>query len=391
MNDSRNEDANSAQRDRPSVIAGLGDAAGVPAPRPADTRLRHYAQVAAVVTLVACCALVLRPFVPALLFAAVVCLATWPLYVRLLARLGGRAALAALIMTLALIVLVIGPTVLLALSLADNVTALAESVRVVLHGGAIAPPAWLGRVPIAGDLLVEYWKRIATSGDSVLSQARGLLVPARDFLIGAGKAAGDGLLQIMLASFVGFFFYRDGDALMLALRAALEKIAGPSGEDLLDTMASTVKGVVHGIFGTAFAQALVALVGFLIAGVPAPFFLAVATFVLSILPIGPPLVWGGAALWLLFSGQTGWAVFMAVYGLVCISTIDNVIKPYIISRSSDLPLLLTVLGVLGGVIAFGFIGLFIGPPVLAIGLAVLKLWIERRAGEGRLRLEQAQR
>jgi predicted PurR-regulated permease PerM len=370
------ENSSSTLRDTGSALTGF---TGVALPRPADNRLRHYVQVAAVVIVVVCCYLVLRPFVPALLFAAVVCSATWPLYVQLRARLGGSNGLAAAAMSLLLIVLVIVPTVLLALSLADTLAALAESVRVILHGGAIAPPAWLARVPIGGDLLAEYWKRIATSGDSLLSQAKGLLVPARDLLIGAGKAAGDGLLQVMLASFVGFFFYRDGESLMRALREALDKIAGRAGEALLDTMANTVKGVVHGIFGTAFAQGLVALAGFLIAGVPAPFFLAVATFFLSILPIGPPLVWGGATAWLLFLGQPGWALFMALYGFFCISTIDNVIKPYIISRSSDLPLLLTVLGVLGGVIAFGFIGLFIGPPVLAIGLAVVKLWIAHRA------------
>ena len=115
----------------------------------------------------------------------------------------------------------------------------------------------------------------------------------------------------------------------------------------------------------------------LIAGVPAPFLLAVATFFLSILPIGPPLVWGGATLWLVSQDEIGWAVFMALWGLLAISTVDNFVKPYLISRSSGLPMLLIVLGVFGGVFAFGFIGIFIGPPVLAVGLTLVQLWIAR--------------
>jgi predicted PurR-regulated permease PerM len=284
-------------------------------------------------------------------------------------------------MSLLLMVLIVGPAVLIALSLADNVTSLANTAKAMLNGGPIAPPAWLRQIPIAGDLIADYWQRFTLSGESFFTQWKGLIEPARDFLLGAGKAAGEGLLQLVLAGFIGFFFYRDGEALMLATRQALEKLSGGLGGELLETLDSTVTGVVQGIFGTALAQAFVALGGFLIAGVPAPFFLAVATFFLSILPIGPPMIWGGASLWLFYEGQVGWAFFMVLYGVFAISTIDNVVKPYLISRHSNLPLLLTVLGVLGGVVAFGFIGLFIGPPVLAVGFAVVQLWIARRTCE----------
>jgi len=132
--------------------------------------------------------------------------------------------------------------------------------------------------------------------------------------------------------------------------------------------------VVQGIFGAALAQALVAWIGFRIAGVPGAFLLAAATFFLSLMPIGPPLVWGGATVWLLYQGSWGWAVFMFLWGLLAISTIDNVVKPYLISRGSSLPFLLIVMGVFGGVYAFGFIGIFIGPPILALGLTMVSLW-----------------
>jgi predicted PurR-regulated permease PerM len=116
------------------------------------------------------------------------------------------------------------------------------------------------------------------------------------------------------------------------------------------------------------------MIGFVIAGVPAPLLLGMATFFLSMIPVGPPLVWGGATLWLFYQDSVGWAIFMFVWGLVVISSIDNFVKPYLISRSSSLPLLLIVLGVFGGIIAFGFIGIFIGPPMLAVGLTLIQLW-----------------
>lgn len=350
-------------------------------PGPARLSLTQYAQLAAVVTVVVGCYLVLHPFIPALLFAAVVCSATWPLYLRLRKALWGRPALSALAMTLLLIVLVIGPTVLLAVTLADNVAGMVDTGKAMISGGPIKQPAWLREIPIVGELLADYWQRVASSRDSLWTQWDGAFEPVRKFLVGAGKAVGEGMLQLALATFIGFFFYRDGEALMLAVRKALERIAGGLGSEFLDTIDNTVTGVVQGIFGTALAQALVALAGFLIAGVPAALLLAAATFFLSIVPIGPPLIWGGAAAWLAFKGQLGWAVFMALWGFFAISTIDNLVKPYLISRSSDLPLLLIVLGVFGGVVAFGFIGLFIGPPVLAIGLTLVQLWIARRSGE----------
>ena len=344
----------------------------------AQLRMTRYAQLAAVLIVVVGCYLVLHPFLPAVLFAAVVCSATWPLYMRLRKALWGRSPLAALAMTLLLVVLLIGPAVVLAATLADDVADMVDAGKAMLNGGPIQPPEWVRSIPLVGDLLADYWQHLPSS-DSLSAQWKGALEPVRKFLVGAGKAAGEGLLQLGLAVFIAFFFYRDGEALMLAARKALEQVAGERGNEFLETIDNTVTGVVHGIFGTALAQALVALVGFVIAGVPAAFLLAVATFFLSIIPIGPPLVWGGAAAWLAVEGQTGWAIFMALWGLLAISTIDNLVKPYLISRTSNLPLLLIVLGVFGGVAAFGFIGLFIGPPMLAIGLTLVQLWIVRRS------------
>ncbi len=340
-------------------------------------RMHQYAQLAAVVIVIVGCYLVLNPFIPAILFAAVVCSASWPLYARLRKLLWGNSTLAALVMSMILVVLVIGPSLLLALSLSDNVAALADTIKSTLEGGPIAPPEWLARVPLAGEFAAQYWRELASSGDSVAAQTKGLVEPARGFLVATSKAVGQGLLQMVVATFIGFFFYRDGELLMASISKALDRLAGELATELLATIQHTVTGVVHGVFGTALVQALVAAAGFLIAGVPAALLLGVGTFFLSLVPVGPPLIWGGATVWLVFHDKTGWAIFMFLWGLLFISTIDNVVKPYLISRSSNLPLLLIVLGVFGGVIAFGFIGVFIGPPVLAVGLTLVQLWIAR--------------
>lgn len=345
--------------------------------------LQHYARLAAVIAVVVGCWQVLHPFVPALLFAAVVCTASWPIYRRVKSAVGGRDNSAALLMTLLLVVLVIGPASLLALSLADDVARMFDGARHLLDEGPIQPPQWLAGVPLVGEALSDYWHRLAESREELNALLKSLFEPARNVLVGAGKAIGGSLLQLTFAAFIAFFFYRDGEQLVRATRTILAKLAGDLGDTLLSTISGTVIGVVHGIFGTALAQAAVALTGFLVAGVPGAVALAAATFMLSMIPVGPPLVWGGAAIWLFAQGSIGWGIFMVAWGLFAISSIDNVIKPYLISRASSLPLLLILLGVFGGIVAFGFIGIFIGPPMLAVGLTLVQLWstVEPKAAE----------
>jgi predicted PurR-regulated permease PerM len=341
---------------------------------PTEQSLRQFAQLAAIGIVVVGCYRVLLPFIPAILFAVVVCISTWPLYERLRRLLRGKSTLAALAMVLLLMVLVIVPSALLAVRLTDNVTTIVEAARTLLNRGPITAPVWLSEIPIVGPPLDEYWQGLAGGGAEAVALLHRLLEPAKDFLLFAGKTIGQSLLQMTFAVFIGFFFFRDGDALVGTLRIGLQKFAGPIGTDVLRSIQRTVAGVVNGIFGTALAQALVAWIGFIVAGVPGAFLLGVATFFLSMVPLGPPLIWGCAALWLFNQGNMGWSVFMALWGVLAISSVDNFVKPYLISHGSHLPLLLIALGVFGGVVAFGFIGIFIGPPVLALGLTLVRLW-----------------
>jgi predicted PurR-regulated permease PerM len=343
--------------------------------------LQRYAQLAAVVIVVIGCYQVLYPFIPAILFSAVACSSSWPIYVRVRRAMGGRSFWAALVMTMLLVVLVIGPSTLLAFSLADDVTAVVETIKEMLDRGPVLPPAWLKEIPLLGEPLDGYWNHLVASREEVAALLKTLIEPARNILVGTGKAIGASLLHLVLAVFIGFFFYRDGEDLVRAIRKILEKLAGDLGEGLLVTIDNTVTGVVNGIFGTALAQAVVAMIGFLIAGVPGALTLGAVTFFLSMIPVGPPLVWGGAAIWLFYQGSIGWAIFMVAWGLLAISSIDNFVKPYLISRSSSLPMLLIVFGVFGGIVAFGFIGVFIGPPMLAVGLTLAQLWIAQPAAQ----------
>jgi predicted PurR-regulated permease PerM len=337
-------------------------------------RFQPFTRLAAIILLVIGCLIVLRPFIAAILFAAAITISSWPLYLRLLARLKQRRWLAALIMSVGLTLLIVVPLTLVTWNIADNASDFYEQLKASIGTGTLEPPAWLKDIPVVGEMIDTYLRRLLGSREELLNAARGLLEPARHLLLGGGIVLGSGVAQVSLAVFVSFFLYRDGQALLAALATALDKLIGEQSVTVADTVSRTVRGVMYGLLGTALAQAAVAAVGFLIAGVPAVALLSVATFLFSLIPVGPPLIWGGATIWLFNNGSTGWAVFMLVWGMFVISGVDNVVKPMLISRGSSLPFILVLLGVMGGVLAFGFVGLFIGPTLLAVGLGLLRHW-----------------
>ena len=194
------------------------------------------------------------------------------------------------------------------------------------------------------------------------------------WLLRAGLALGAGVIELALSIFIAFFLFRDGVAVGQRLSAAVERIGGERGGHLLTVAGKTIRGVVYGILGTALAQAVMAGIGFLIAGVPGVALLALLTFFFSVVPIlGTALAWLPAAIWLFHQGSTGWGIFMLIWGLG-VANIDNVVKPWLISQGSDMPFILIFFGVLGGAIAFGFIGVFLGPTLLAVGFRLVEEW-----------------
>lgn len=335
----------------------------------------QIARIALITLLIIGCVFVLHPFMAAVLFAAVLCVFTWPLYHRIWLQLGRRDALAAVIMTLFLLLALILPMAYLAVHLTDSATLLLNEARLFLQSLPSHAPPWVARIPVIGTQLADAWQSALLSNEALMRMTHQYAVPLRSYLLRAVQLVMSGFMQLLLVVFIAFFFYRDGARMANAVKVMVRRLGGALGEEMLQLSCMTVKGVMLGIFGTALAQSTVALFGFWLAGAPMPLLLAMATFFLSVVPVGPPLVWGGAALWLFSHGEPGWAIFLGFYGLLVISSVDNVIKPILISHSSHLPMLLVVLGVLGGALAFGFIGIFLGPTLLAVGLTLLSHWV----------------
>jgi predicted PurR-regulated permease PerM len=334
--------------------------------------------VAILLLLLLGCLVVLRPFVSALLWATVLCCSSWPLYGRLLRFVGNRRSLAAALMTLGMVLIILLPFVIVGTSLADNVKDVTEATKGWISKGPPAPPEWLAKLPVVGERATQYWQGLAADTAKLWAEAQRLIEPVSRWLLGVGLALGAGLLQLTMSLFIAFFLFRNGVALAEELTTAVERIGGERGKHLLGVANKTIRGVVYGILGTALVQAVLAGIGFLIAGVPGPAFLALLTFFFSVVPvIGTGLVWIPAAFWLFHQGSTGWGIFMVIWGLG-VGNVDNVVKPWLISQGSDMPFILIFFGVLGGALAFGFIGVFLGPTLLAVGYKLLAEWVAAR-------------
>lgn len=329
------------------------------------------------------CLVVLVPFMTGLLLAVILTYSTWPLYARLRRVVGGRRTLAAALMTLGACIVLIAPFLFVAFSLADSASELVEALRKAFADGPPALPDWITGLPFVGERLNAYWTNLSQDSSHLFDDLKGLIAPARSILVTGGGILFAGLLQLSLAVLVSFFLYRDGEAAAAKIKHISSRIGGARGRQMLKVAGTTVKSVVYGIIGTALAQGVVAGIGFLIAGVPGAAVLALATFLLSVVPVGPPLIWIPAAIWLYVQGSTGWAIFMGLWGVLAISMVDNVLKPIIISHGSNLPFMLVLLGVLGGAAAFGFVGIFIGPTLLAVGYRVVNEWLDDETRDDR--------
>lgn len=355
-------------------------------------RLSSLIRLALLSLLLLGCFWVLQPFVTALLFALIVCVSTWPMYQRLLAALGERQTLSSAVMVMALVLGCLLPLVWVASQLATNLSTLLNGLHVWLQQGVqgigASPPDWLLADSWLAGPIQLLWDAVASGQIQLMKLVQMGFEPIRMGLFKGVSLFAEGVLQLSLMLLIAFFIYRDAQRLLSLLRTSVRKLGGELGEALLLLTTATIRGVMNGIVGTALAQALVMMMGLWIAAVPSVGLLGVCTFFLSLIPVGPPLVWGGAALWLYAEGQVAWAVFMVLYGLLVVSSVDNVLKPVLISSQAKLPLLLIAAGVLGGMVAFGFVGIFLGPVLLALAHALLLNWISGRLPLGRTEGEQ---
>lgn len=320
------------------------------------------------------CLVVILPFLTAIMWAAVLCWSTWPVYSWYEKALGGRRGPAAALMTVTAALVIVMPFALLVAALAESVGDLVGVLGQVVEEGPPGPPIWIGDIPIIGESVVSYWKSLALNAPAFLAALGQFTGQAADVAMAGGAFIAVGLLELGLSVFIAFFFYLNGRRIAAYVRRSTERIAGHRARRLLKLIGSTVKGVIFGLIGTAIAQGLLAALGFWIAGIEQALLLGFLTFVLSFLPAGPPFVWGGVAVSLVVKGDLWWSVFIAVWGALLVSTIDNLLRPYLLSQSSDLPVVLGLFGFIGGILAFGFIGIFVGPALLAVGYSLFLEW-----------------
>ncbi|WP_027896978.1 AI-2E family transporter [Zestomonas thermotolerans] len=318
---------------------------------------------------------VLAPFWSALFWAAVLAFASWPLMPLLTRLLKGRENAAATILTLGWMLLVAVPLVILGFNLADHIRDAMNLVKDLQLRGLPTAPSWLDDVPVLGPRLVDLWNTIDQQGAAFFASLKPYMGQVGNWLLARSAQIGGGVLELALSLVLVFFFYRDGPRMATLVRSGLQRLIGDRADHYLELVAGTVQRVVNGVIGTAAAQAALALIGLWIAGVPGALVLALLTFGLSLIPMGPPLVWIPATAWLVWKGDYGLAIFLAIWGTFVISGVDNVLKPYLISRGGNLPLVVVLLGVFGGLVAFGFMGLFLGPTLLALAYSLVGDWI----------------
>jgi len=312
------------------------------------------------------CGLILYPFLSAVLWAAILVYTTWPVFAWVRHNLRLPNAAVALLMVVMSALVIVLPLGLAIPGGAADVKALRVSLEAWL---ADVPPAphWLYALPLAGPGLTDTWNAWAADLSSMTSFFRPYLGTFAERGLSLLLGGGGGLLQFFVALFVAFFFWLSGDAIGARVQVGVNRVAGRYGPSLVATTTRAIRGTVYGILGTAIIQGFLTAFGLSMAGVPRVVLLGTVTAFLAVLPIGAPLIWIPAGLWLLAEGHTGRGVFLLVYGTVVVSGSDHVIRPYFIARGAKIPFLLTVLGVLGGVLAFGALGIFLGPVLLGVG------------------------
>lgn len=335
----------------------------------------NIAALLAIGALLGGCGLILMPFATVLLWAAIVSYTSWNLYLHASAILGGRKALAATLLVSVMIVAVVLPLALALAAFAAQAVEITQNFNKQMQEGLPMLPDWVSSLPWLGEKLSGWWIGLAEGDPAIVEQVKAGLVGGSGYLLKAGTAAGQGLGVLLLSCLLVFFFYVGGERAGFWLNTVLQRIAGAGGQSLLEVAGKTVKSVVFGILGTAVAQGVLAGIGFAIAGVPAPIVLGLITALLSVVPFGPALLWLPAAAWLYHDGELFWAGFIIAWGVLVVGMADNIIKPILIGKGTDLPFLLIMLGVLGGAMSFGLLGVFIGPTLLAVGFAVLKNWV----------------
>ena len=348
----------------------------VPNPAP-STRLERGIAMLLLGLLTAGCLLVLLPFGAAILWAAILAFATWPVFVAVRERLRLGRTGGAVVMVVGAALVLLAPLTFLVASFADDATRLVAAIRAAFANGLPGPPSWIAGLPLIGEALATEWTRVAADAGELPA----LVAPYGQVLarwgVNFGLTLAQGVLDLAIALFVAFFLWRHGEAFASRLEGALVRLAGARGERQLGVTAQTVRNVVYGVLGTAIVQGVIVVIGLAIAGIPNLLLLGfLATLAAPIPLLGPALVWVPAAAWFSVTEQWTGVAAIVIAGVIA-SLADNVVRPVLIARGGgEIPIAIILLGVIGGLIAFGFLGLFLGPTLLALGFTLLKEWTQ---------------
>lgn len=324
------------------------------------------------------CTVVLYPFVSAILWAAILTFTTWPVFVWLRRQLHLPRVVAAGVMVFFTAVVVVLPLGFAVPGGASDAAQLQKALQNLLAAGLPGAPVWVAHIPMVGDTIARLWDSWAADLNVMVAFFQPYFGMAAEFGLRLLVGLANGVLEFILALVVAFFLYASGNVLAERLTVLIRRIAGPRADRLIEVTGATIRGVVYGLLGTAVVQGILTIFGLWLSGVPRPVLLGVIAGALSVLPIGAPVVWIPASLWLATTGHVGWGVALFLYGIIAVSGADTVIRPYFIARGAQLPFLLTMLGVLGGALAFGLLGVFVGPVLLGVGFTLVSEWTAER-------------
>lgn len=331
--------------------------------------------------LILLCLKVVYFFISPALWAAILAYVTFPIYRFFYQKVKFSRDFSALIMTVAISLMIGVPLVVGVFFLQQEAISFYGMVIRRIQAGYVDLPENIKNLPVVGQQIKDLLWEINKNPEATMEAFRTWVQSHLYYGKVAFDAVFKNLAKLGMALMTLFFFYRDGMSLIHQIRQALRNIIGNRIDDYIDSVEATTQAVVYGIGLTAVAQALLAGIGYAVAGAPNPILLTLATFIIALIPFGTPFAWGGVALWLLSQGQITEGIGLGLWGILVISWVDNLIRPIVISGATKIPFIIIFIGVLGGLTAFGFVGLFIGPVVLAIGLAVWREWISQHKND----------
>ncbi|AMN46757.1 permease [Steroidobacter denitrificans] len=319
---------------------------------------------------------VLRPFLVPLIWGGILAYVSWPLNQRFLRMLQGRVGLASLCTTLIVSVVLIVPMIWLMWQLRSEGAAAYMQVRSFLASDPSLPAA-LRELPWIGVRAQRMLEALAADPNAINAQLMAIMERSSMEITRLIGGVGRNVSKMFFAVLSLYFLLRDGPRLMREVRAVLEGILGGRVHDYLDAVGSTTQAVVYALILGAIAQGVVAGIGYVLFGVNAPVLMGALTALIALIPFGAPVVWASLSVWMMVTDHVWAGIGLLFWGLLLVSWVDNIVRPLVISNATRMPFLLVVFGVLGGVLAFGLVGLFIGPVLLAVSLALWREWLEQ--------------